>query len=192
MVVGNVRVWTRYVNQDYMACLLHIYSTCARDIQHIKKACKVEARCWKEGLVFWVLVSTWKLEARWKNGYNLGPKISCGFKMNIYEFSYIIESTSSRARSSVCLYLLPWPLTFCSRVLWGPVARTSLNGRRRTSVDNNATCLKWITQAVSTMFYRLNVNSLWWMSVIELSISSIICILFEIDIKSKHHAELYY
>ena len=26
-----------------MACLLHIYSTCARDIQHIKKACKVEA-----------------------------------------------------------------------------------------------------------------------------------------------------
>ena len=48
-----------------MACLLHIYSTCARDIQHIKKACKVEARCWKEGLVFWVLVSTWKLEARW-------------------------------------------------------------------------------------------------------------------------------
>ena len=35
-----------------MACLLHIYSTCARDIQHIKKACKVEARCWKEGLVF--------------------------------------------------------------------------------------------------------------------------------------------
>ena len=29
-----------------------------------------------------------------------------------------------------------------------------------SQVDYNATYFKWITQAVSTMFYRLNVNSL--------------------------------
>ena len=84
------------------------------------------------------------MEATWENGYNLGPKylvvahLRCnmnereptwGYSYGKWIFMSSVRSYNRRHReseSSICLYLLPWPLTLCPRVLW----RTSLDEYR--------------------------------------------------------------